>query len=61
MRGEYIQLDDFTKVRREDCLWCARCGDLLPPGADYYDMDGKVLCEDCFDHIASGWKRVVGE
>ena len=61
MAKEYIQLDDFTKVRREDCLWCARCKDLLPPGATYYDLGGEVLCEDCFDAVSAGLKRVVGE
>ena len=58
---DYIWVDDFTKVRREDCIHCVRCGDLLIPGDEYHDLDGEVLCPDCWDELGAKTTKVVGE
>lgn len=41
---------------------CETCGDLLLPGADYYEApDGRRLCPDCMEAALRRWKRWVGD
>ena len=61
MRDIMIRIEGRDPVHIPDCLQCARCGETLFPGTDYYALDGEALCEDCFDALARKMRKVVGE
>ena len=42
--------------------FCARCGDLLRPGDDYFDVPGLgAVCPDCMDRVLEDWRRTEGD
>lgn len=47
--------------REEDAIYCDRCRDSIYLGQDYFDIDGEVLCESCFDYISGKWRRTHGD
>ena len=61
MADYYVRVDDHTRVRREDCVSCSRCGELLLPGDSYHDLDGEALCIECWDALDLRTLRVVGD
>jgi formylmethanofuran dehydrogenase subunit E len=42
----------------DDGVICDKCGDRV---FDWYDIDGSILCDDCFDSISRKWRRHSGE
>ena len=45
----------------ESAICCDRCRDSIYYGDEYYDIDGEIICPDCFDLISGKWRRTHGE
>lgn len=43
---------------QEDGVICDRCRDKV---YDWYNIDGSILCDDCFDAVSRKWRHHSGE
>lgn len=42
----------------DDGVICDRCKDKV---YDWFDIDGAILCDDCFGAVCKKWRRHSGE
>ena len=50
-----------TPPEKDAAIYCERCGGEINVGDEYFDIDGSVLCDDCFDFVTREWRRCHGE
>lgn len=50
----------WNQPREDDAIICDRCGDLIDESGDWFNIDGEILCESCFDEVNEEVRRVHG-
>ena len=55
---ERRELDEAQREAR--CPVCDHCGEPIT-GEYYYDVDGELMCEECFDEWCEDFKKNVDD